>query len=367
MTENLSKPTALPQFLRQDSGQFRILQKKINRVVKNHNNIFWVRFKAILFPIFYVLLFWGVIHTYENKWLFFGGYFALGLFLVIIFLTVIHELSHDNVFKNKRWNRYLMYFFDLMGANSYIWKQRHQLMHHNYPNLKGWDSDLEQSSMFKIFPDEKQTWFHKHQHRLVFVMYPFYLMNWLLVRDFRDFFSKNRIVKKVVQIPKVEYFKLVLFKAFYFFYMLVFPFVYLHLPFMGVFAGFMILNMTASVFALGVLLPPHAAIQNDFPTIDKQQKVSETWLSHQLKTTSDIENSNWFTAFFMGNFNYHVAHHLFPNLSYIHLKEVTEIIADFAKQNGLPYKQLSFSEALHNHYKLLKANALHENVFEETF
>jgi linoleoyl-CoA desaturase len=56
-----------------------------------------------------------------------------------------------------------------------------------------------------------------------------------------------------------------------------------------------------------------------------------------------------------------------PNLSYIHLKEATEIIADFAKQNGLPYKQLSFSDALHNHYKLLKANALHENVFEETF
>lgn len=258
-------------------------------------------------------------------------------------------------------------FFDLMGANSFIWKKRHQLMHHNYPNIKGWDSDIEQSNMFKIFPDEPSTWFHKKQHRLVFLFYPFYLLNWLLVRDFRDFFSKNRIIKKTISIPKIEYVKLFVFKGIYFFYMWVVPVMWFHVPVVSILLGFLVLNFTASVFALGVLLPPHAAVQNEFPQIDTELKVPETWLTHQLKTTSDIALSNWFTGFFMGHFNYHVAHHLFPNLSYVHMPLATKAISEFALENGLPYKQLGMRQALVNHWKLLKKNAVEENIFEETF
>ena len=38
-----------------------------------------------------------------------------------------------------------------MGANSYIWKIRHIRLHHNYPNVMGWDSDFEQSDTGKGF------------------------------------------------------------------------------------------------------------------------------------------------------------------------------------------------------------------------
>lgn len=356
-----------PKFLREDHRLFRELHRRVNKAVDLQAGIGWVKFKAVVFPVLYMMLMLWVWGHPENTILFYGGYFVLGVFMVIIFLTVIHELSHDNIFKTKKLNRFLMYFFDLMGANSFIWKKRHELMHHNYPNIKGWDSDIEQSNMFKIFPDAHTTWFHKKQHRLVFLFYPFYLLNWLLVRDFRDFFSKNRIIKKTITIPAVEFLKLFVFKSTYFFYMLVVPVMWFHIPIVSVLIGFLVLNFTASVFALGVLLPPHAAVQNDFPDIDENLQVSETWLSHQLKTTSDITWSNWFTGFFMGHFNYHVAHHLFPNISYLYMPQVTQVIKDFAREHHLPYKQLGMGLALVNHWKLLKQNAIHDNVFEETF
>jgi len=356
-----------PRFLREDYQQFRKLQKKVNASIDSVSGMFWVKVKAVVFPLLYIFFVFTTWQQHQSPGIFYAGYFLLGLFMVIIFLSVIHELSHDNVFKSKRLNRTLMYFFDFMGANSYIWKKRHQLMHHNYPNLKGWDSDIEQSNMFKIFPDEPATWFHKRQHRLVFLFYPFYLLNWLLVRDFRDFFSKNRIIKKAVQIPVVEYVKLFVFKLFYFFYMFFVPVLWFHVPVVGVIIGFLLLNFTASVFALGVLLPPHAAVQNEFPETDENAMVNETWLSHQLKTTSDISLSNWFTGFFMGHFNYHVAHHLFPNLSYVYMPQATRVIEAFARESSLPYKQLSMQHALKNHWLLLKNNALEDNIFEETF
>ncbi|RNL77915.1 fatty acid desaturase [Sinomicrobium pectinilyticum] len=291
----------------------------------------------------------------------------MGLFLVIIFLTVIHEVAHDNVFRKKNWNRLFLYFFDILGANSYIWKKRHQIMHHNYPNLKGWDTDIEQSDLFKIYPDKHHTKFHRVQHHLMFLLYPLYLFNWLLVRDFKDFFSEERIIRKTVKIPRMEFAKLFFFKFLYTFYMFFVPWYFYSIPFMAVFAGFLLLTFTASVFALAVLLPPHANLENEFPEIGANLEVPSTWIEHQLRTTSDISTHNWFIDFFMGNFNYHVAHHLFPNLNYIYMKEATEEIAGYAQEHHLQYKQFTFAHALKNHYRLVRANALNQSVLEETF
>ena len=102
-----------------------------------------------------------------------------------------------------------------MGANSYIWKIRHIRLHHNYPNVMGWDSDIEQSDIARIFPHGSYSKMHKYQHIYLPLLYPFYLINWLLIRDFKDFFNK-KIIWKVTTISTVEYIKLFLFKVSFF-------------------------------------------------------------------------------------------------------------------------------------------------------
>ena len=362
----------LPRFAQnRDKNHLREIQKQIQLEIKqrgNSNDSFWVKFRVMVFPLFYVLLYIATLYSYPNLYFYYSGYALLGIFVVVIFLTSIHELCHDGVFKQKSSNRFFLYFFDIIGANSYIWKQRHVLMHHNYPNIKGWDTDIEQSNLFKIYADAPHTKFHKIQHYLMFVFYPLYLFNWLLIRDFKDFFKKNSTIKKSIKIPKIEYVKLIVFKMFYFFYMLFLPFWFFKIPFGMVFIGFLLHTSVASIFALFVLLPPHANLENEFVNVPDDYQIPTTWVEHQLQTTIDISNHNWFISFFMGNFNYHVAHHVMPSISYSKMKIATEVIEKYANENNLPYKKCTIWEALSSHYQLVKKNSIRQSaIFEETF
>jgi linoleoyl-CoA desaturase len=57
--------------------------------------------------------------------------------------------------KQKKANSLLLYLLDLLGANSYIWKIKHIKLHHSFPNVAGWDSDMQQHGLIKLFPSDK--------------------------------------------------------------------------------------------------------------------------------------------------------------------------------------------------------------------
>jgi linoleoyl-CoA desaturase len=135
--------------------------------------------------------------------------------LVFTFLNTIHDAVHGTIFKSRRANQLFIYLFDLMGANSYIWKVRHVRFHHNYPNVEGWDTVIKQSPLARVFPNGPYAKLHRYQHIYLPLLYLLYLANWLLVRDFKDYFIRKRTVRRLVNIPKIEYIKLFLFKGFF--------------------------------------------------------------------------------------------------------------------------------------------------------
>ncbi len=369
MTQNLTSKAGIPRFLGDSKKRhYAGLRQRVRKVLdeKGRPSHTILQVKAVVFPLVYTGVYLITLYAYPNLYAYFGGFVFLGLFMVVIYLTVIHEVAHDNIFKSKKMNRFVLYFFDILGANSFIWKRRHTLMHHNYPNINGWDTDIEQSALFKVSPDAPTSPVHKYQHYLIFLLYPLYLFNWLIIRDFKDFFQKGRTVRKIVKIPKIEYVKLFAFKIFYLFYMFVLPVLFFEIPFYHVLLGFVVLTFTASVFALLVLLPPHASSENDFPVPSEQMQMGTTWLEHQLRTTNDIKANGWFVSFFMGNFNLHLAHHLFPHLNYLELKDATRILKTYAREQELPYRAYPMKKALENHYKLIRQNAEAAHFFEET-
>jgi len=350
----------------------KIIFKKLRDDVKNVVNELQqkkqneILIKVILFPLAYIVAYLVAIRWGNNIFIFYTCYFLLGLLLVIIFLNIIHDAVHGVIFKTKWLNNLYVCFFDLMGANSFIWKQRHVRFHHNYPNINGWDTDIEQSKMFRVFPHGEYSGMHKYQHIYLPLLYPFYLANWLLIRDFKDFFNKRKTVRKLITIPRIEYVKLFFFKIAFFFYLIILPKLVLGISWWQIFGAFAIMLFTASIFSLIVLLSPHANTESDFPLPDDDNQLPYSWMTHMLLTTNDITNDNFFIRFFMGAFNYHVAHHLFPNINHVYYPEITERLKHYAKHNNLPYREYSLLTSLKNHYSLLKQNRMKENIFEET-
>lgn len=349
-----------PQFNKNLNEEvFQLLRKDVLDIVATlaPKRMRSIRVKAVLFPLVYIAL-WFVAMVFggEDPYIFYGAYFGLGFMIVTIFLNIIHDAVHGTIFKQKHLNELFVYLFDLIGANSFIWRQRHVRFHHNYPNVDGWDTDIERSALVRIFPASPLSKFHPYQHIYLPFIYPLFLFNWLLIRDFRDFFNAKKTVRKLVHLPVYEYVKLFIFKSFFFFYLIVFPVLYMGISWAQAFSGFLIMVMTASVYSLIVLLPPHANVHSAFPLPDVEKTLPQNWFMHMLMTTNDVEEDNWFTRFFMGCFNYHVVHHLFPNVHHVYYPEITEKLRAYALTYQLPYRRLPLLKALYAHFQLLKKN-----------
>lgn len=322
--------------------------------------------RAIFFPVLFMILYVLAQWQSQSLLLFFCCYALMGLSIVLIFLNLIHDLVHDSIFKSKHLNASLLYIFDIIGANSYIWKKRHAILHHGFPNVSGWDSDIEQASLFKIYPHESNRKIHQYQHWYFSLFYPLYLVNWVFVRDFKDFFNKKQVVRKVCSIPLIEYLKLFFFKAFFFFYTILVPVIFFEVIWWHTILALISMLIVAGVFALIVLLSPHVNTTNEFPLPDQYGKLTDCWFHHQLVTTNDVSLDNWLTRNVMGNFNYHIFHHLFPRLPNVYAPYVTKIIREIATENNLGYRTYPLKDALLFHYQLIRNNAVDGGILDDT-
>src|SRR5699024_3339192 len=85
----------------------------------------FLRLKAFLLPVIYFGSYFIAIFNGDKPWLYSGLFIIMGLTLVLIYLNLIHEAAHNNIFKKKKkYNKWGLFIFILVGANSYIWQQR---------------------------------------------------------------------------------------------------------------------------------------------------------------------------------------------------------------------------------------------------
>ena len=329
-----------------DNFHYRQLKTILKRVVKElpQRRKVFKAYIVIFLPLLFFLIYFMALYFKDYIAIYLLFYSFLGVLSVLIFVNIIHDAVHNTIFKKKWANNFILLFFDIIGGNSFIWKKRHMLMHHNFQNIAGWDSDIEQAGLIKIYPHEHTSNLHKHQHIFIFLFYPMYLFNWILIRDFKDFFLKNRLIKKVIKIPLIEYFKLFFFKILFFIYILAVP-IYIGVAPLTAIVALCVMFIVGSIFAMLSLLTPHVNETNEFPIPNKDGEVSVSWLNHQFITTNDITLNNRFTRHLMGNFNFHLAHHLFPTISSVYAPEVTEAIKNYANINELDYRSYGVFEA----------------------
>ena len=322
------------------------------------------RLFAWIMPLAYISLYILAIYVGGDPVLYPLLLSTMGIVSVLMFINLFHDAVHNHVFSKKISNQLYLLLFDLLGGNSYIWKKRHLMLHHNYPNVAGFDADIEQSGPIKIFPHQPGKKIHRYQHLFVFLLYPLFLFNWILLRDFKDFFSTNRAIRQFIHIPGKEYLKLIVFKGIFLSYIFLIP-VLTGVPVLRALGGIAGLMITGSIVAMLALLTPHANSANHFPKVSPEGAIPVSWLEHQFRSTNDLSVCNWFSKHVMGNFNYHLAHHLFPQIHSAYAPEVTACIRKFANRNGFPYKEFPLGVCLKLHYKLICQNSEIPNILEE--
>src|SRR5262245_28734368 len=106
---------------------------------------------------------------------------------VMIVFNIVHDASHNVLFKNSKLNRIAAYLGDLMCMNSYIWNIRHNIQHHTFTNVAGGDVLLDSIPFIRVSPQQKKFSIHKYQDKYVFFLYMLYSVFWVLFIDFNMF------------------------------------------------------------------------------------------------------------------------------------------------------------------------------------
>lgn len=296
--------------------------------------------------------------TASSLWLFYACWLLMGLGIVGIGTSVMHDSNHGSYSSNKYVNSFLGNILNILGGYSRNWRIQHNILHHTYTNLEGLDEDIDAGILLRMTPHKPYRRFHRFQHLYAWFLYMIMNLFWVTVKDFRQIlrYDKEGLLKKEKISLKGAIWELSLLKVFYVAYIIVLPIIFSGVAWYHVLFGFVGMHMMAGLGLACIFQPAHVMETSTFPDPPPSRKMEDSWAVHQLLNTTNFSPNSNVTAWFIGGLNYQIEHHLFPHICHIHYPKIAPIVARTAKEYNLPYNtQKTFIRALWEHGKMLKA------------
>ena len=279
----------------------------------------------------------------------------MGVCIAGIGFSVGHDALHGAYSSNPAVNKVIGFTFELLGANGYLWKITHNVIHHTYTNIHGIDEDLTVSPILRLSPRSEWKPFHRFQHLYALLAYSTAIIFWIFVKDYKYILQRNLGPYKNIKHPVSEVVLLILGKIFYYTYMIIIPLFVLNVTWWQFIIGFLLMNLTAGII-LGVIFQlAHVVEGTDHPAPNTEGVIENAWTVHEMETSSDFARDNKFLSWYIGGLNYQIEHHLFPKVCSIHYPEISKIVRETAKKYNIRYNyQPSLIAAMRSHYETLK-------------
>lgn len=290
-----------------------------------------------------------------STWLLFLLYVTAGLGMAGIGMGIMHDAIHGSYSLNKTVNRYLGYTMNLVGASASVWRIQHNVLHHTYPNITGADDDINAPIFLRFSPNAKRYWLHRFQFVYAWFFYCLSTISWITTKDFvrinryrkMGFFNKRNEFRNEVS-------KVILWKLFYYTFALVLPLIIVPLASWVIILAFISMHLVTGFLISTVFQIAHIMPGVEFPMPDENGLIAGDWCLHQMATTTNFAPSSGLLSWLIGGLNYQVEHHLLPNICHIHYKNLSGIVADTAKEFGLPYhSKKTLGGAIGDHIKML--------------
>jgi linoleoyl-CoA desaturase len=278
----------------------------------------------------------------------------LGLAMAGIGFNIQHDGGHQGYSRHPWVNKLAALTLDLIGGSSYLWRWKHGVFHHTYPNITGHDADVELGALGRLTPHQKRRWFHRWQHLYLWPLYGLIAIKWHLYDDFRDVLT-GRIGGH--RFPRPGGWELVIFltgKA-------TFLALAFGVPLLLHSAGAVLLYYGVAALVLGMALSlvfqlAHAVEEADFPLPrEGTGRVERAWAVHQVETTVDFSRRSRVVAWLLGGLNYQVEHHLFPRVCHVNYPAISGLVKETCREFGVRYlEHASFWAGVASHFRWLR-------------
>jgi len=311
-------------------------------------------FMISLYLIPYFLMLSGLV---TNTWTIFGLWLLMGFGMAGIGFSIMHDANHGSYSKNEKVNKYLGYLINIIGGSSVNWKIQHNVLHHSYTNIDGFDEDISIGKMLRFSPHQPRLFIHRAQHIYAWFFYSFMTLNWIISKDFLQLFRYNEkdLIKAQKRTFKGLFIELIISKLFYIFFFVVIPVILLPIPWWQTLLFFFIMHAVASFIVAIIFQCAHIMPTSDYPLPDDDGNIENNFTLHQLLTTANFSPTNRLFSWFIGGLNFQIEHHLFPNICHIHYRNLSNIVRETAAEYGIPYNEHpNFYKAVKNHIIMLR-------------
>ncbi|WP_339607779.1 acyl-CoA desaturase [uncultured Roseivirga sp.] len=327
---------------------------KENNISKQANTTMKVKtaFMICLYFIPLAILLSGTVNTF---WPMMGIWFLMSMGMSGIGLSVMHDANHGAYSNKKTVNQFFGFLVNFLGAYHINWKIQHNVLHHSFTNVEGYDEDFENPVM-RLSPSQPRKKGYKFQAFYAPFVYGLLTLNWLFSKDFKqliDYNKKNLLVGQGLTLSKAIW-RLSFYKVGYIVLTVVLPILIVDLPWWQVMLGFLMMQFISGLILALIFQPAHVIEETDFFTPNSEGSMENNWAIHQLRTTANFANgSRWF-SWYVGGLNYQIEHHLFPNICHVHYRNISKIVKQTAEKYDIPYYQhRTFYDALKSHFSLL--------------
>lgn len=279
----------------------------------------------------------------------------MGIGTAGIGLGIAHDALHG-AYSSREWvNRLLGFSFEMVGANGYMWKLTHNVIHHTYPNIHGLDEDLEVSPWLRLSPESAHRPVHRYQHWYAALAYSLTTLYWVFLKDYKYFLKRDLGPFQGRRHSGSEVAMLIGAKIFYYTYMILIPLLVVNLPWWQILTGFLIVHVTAGLILGVVFQLAHVVEETDHPVPEEGGWMESAWMVHQMETTSNFANRNRLLTWYVGGLNHQIEHHLFPKICSVHYPALAPIVRDAAAKTGVPYHHHeTLLQAIGSHWRTLK-------------
>ena len=363
--------TPVVKFNSQDQPEFvRELRKRVNAYfeenkISKNANLNMVLKTVFMFCLYFVPLFLMISGTFQTFWPVFALWLIMGLGMAGIGLSVMHDANHSSYSKNPLVNKILGFSINFISGYHINWKIQHNVLHHTFTNIEGYDDDIG-NKLMRFSPTVEHKPAYKYQVYYAPFLYAIMTLYWLLGKDFVQiarYHKKNLLEGQGLTLRKALL-ELVINKSWYILLTLVIPMMALDLPNGQIFIGFLCMHFLCGLILALIFQPAHVLLETDFYEVDEKGSVENNWAIHQLRTTSNFANDSKLFSWLIGGLNFQIEHHLFPNICHVHYKKLSPIIKKTAEEYNIPYHQhKTFLAAVVSHFSHL--NQLGNDTYDK--
>lgn len=310
--------------------------------------------KATVIAILLAVAYWTLVIADSALWLRLVAGVALVAGLLATATSIMHDGNHGS-FSRFRWlNRLAGSTGDLLGASSWLWRFKHNHLHHGNTNVEGMDSDIEQQPFARLAPGQQWRPWHRWQRFYLWPLYGFFGMKNMFFGDVRNL--RNRQIGPVTlphEPGRAVSTRLLLGKAAHISWALAIPLLFN--PWQHVLL-FYFVSSWAVGFSLAVLFQlAHCVDLAGFTDAEAPRRGSH-FTSHQLLTTVDISSPvpafghafRWLA----GGLDHQLEHHLAPRLPHTVYPAVARRFRARCAEAGFTAKvHTGLWAALRSHYR----------------